>query len=55
MGRYRAPQIPGSQFITPEGLASLRSKLDELWRLERPSVTQAVQDAAAQGDRSENA
>ncbi len=55
MSRYRAPQIPGSQFITPEGLARLRSELDELWRNERPRVTQAVQDAAAQGDRSENA
>lgn len=55
MGRYRAPQIPGSQFITPEGLARLRSELDTLWREERPRVTQAVQDAAAQGDRSENA
>ncbi len=55
MGRYRAPQIPGSQFITPEGLARLRAELTELWRNERPRVTQAVQDAAAQGDRSENA
>jgi transcription elongation factor GreB len=55
MGRYRAPQIPGSQFITPEGAARLRAELDELWRHERPRVTQAVQDAAAQGDRSENA
>ncbi|HTV80388.1 MAG TPA: transcription elongation factor GreB [Steroidobacteraceae bacterium] len=55
MGRYRPPQIPGSQFITPEGLARLRAELDELWRNERPRVTQAVQDAAAQGDRSENA
>ncbi len=55
MGRYRAPQIPGSQFITPAGVARLRTELDELWRVERPRVTQAVQDAAAQGDRSENA
>jgi transcription elongation factor GreB len=55
MGRYRAPQIPGSQFITPEGLARLRAELDTLWRSERPRVTQAVQEAAAQGDRSENA
>jgi transcription elongation factor GreB len=55
MGRYRAPQVPGSQFITPEGLARLRAELTELWRNERPRVTQAVQDAAAQGDRSENA
>jgi transcription elongation factor GreB len=55
MGRYRAPQIPGSQFITPAGAARLRAELDTLWREERPRVTQAVQDAAAQGDRSENA
>ncbi len=26
-----------------------------MWRLERPAVTQAVAEAAAQGDRSENA
>ncbi len=55
MGRYRAPQVPGSQFITPEGIARLRAELDVLWRTERPRVTQAVQEAAAQGDRSENA
>jgi transcription elongation factor GreB len=55
MGRYRAPQMPGSQFITAEGCARLRAELDTLWRVERPRVTQAVQDAAAQGDRSENA
>ena len=55
MGRYRAPQVPGSQFITPEGVARLRAELDSLWRTERPRVTQAVQEAAAQGDRSENA
>jgi transcription elongation factor GreB len=33
----------------------LRQELDELWRIERPRVTQAVSEAAAQGDRSENA
>jgi transcription elongation factor GreB len=55
MSRYRAAQVPGSQFITPEGLARLRAELDTLWRTERPRVTQAVQEAAAQGDRSENA
>jgi transcription elongation factor GreB len=55
MGRYRAPTIPGSQFITPAGMAKLRAELDTLWRTERPRVTQAVQEAAAQGDRSENA
>ena len=55
MGRYREPQQPGSQYITPEGARSLNKELDELWRFERPRVTQAVQEAAAQGDRSENA
>src|SRR3984885_15319059 len=55
MVRYRAPQIPGSQFITPAGIARLRAELEQLWRIERPRVTQQVQDAAAQGDRSENA
>src|SRR3984885_3219777 len=55
MVRYRAPQIPGSQFITAAGFARLRAELEQLWRVERPRVTQAVQDAAAQGDRSENA
>jgi transcription elongation factor GreB len=55
MSRYRAPTVPGSQFITAQGHARLRNELDELWRNERPRVTQAVAEAAAQGDRSENA
>jgi transcription elongation factor GreB len=42
-------------YITPEGAARLRAELDHLWRVERPKVTQAVADAAALGDRSENA
>ena len=33
----------------------LRRELDELWRVKRPAVTRAVSEAAAQGDRSENA
>ena len=33
----------------------MRVELDELWRVERPAVTRAVAEAAAQGDRSENA
>lgn len=55
MGRFRPPEKPGSQYITPEGARRLRAELDELWRIERPRVTQAVAEAAAQGDRSENA
>ncbi|MGH0035533.1 MAG: transcription elongation factor GreB [Myxococcota bacterium] len=44
-----------SSYITPEGFEKLRAELDELWRVERPRVTQEVSAAAAQGDRSENA
>ena len=55
MGRWRAPVRPGSQYITRPGAERLRAELDQLWRVERPQVTQAVAEAAAQGDRSENA
>lgn len=55
MSRYRPPTTPGSKYITPEGAKRLQEELDQLWHLERPRVTQAVSEAAAQGDRSENA
>jgi transcription elongation factor GreB len=55
MSRYRPPTPKGSKFITPEGAERLKSELDHLWRVLRPQVTQAVSEAAAQGDRSENA
>ena len=55
MSRYRPPTTPGSQYITPEGAKRLRDELDQLWLDERPRVTIAVSEAAAQGDRSENA
>jgi len=55
MTRYRKPEAPGSKYITPEGVRRLKSELDELWRVQRPQVTRAVAEAAAQGDRSENA
>ena len=45
----------GSRYATPEGARRLREELDHLWRVERPAVTRAVAEAAAQGDRSENA
>lgn len=44
-----------SDYITPEGFRSLQAELDELWRVERPKLTEAVARAAALGDRSENA
>jgi transcription elongation factor GreB len=55
MGRNRLPQPKSSAYITPEGALRLRQELDYLWRVKRPQVTQAVSEAAAQGDRSENA
>jgi transcription elongation factor GreB len=55
MARYRAPRPESSKYITPEGAAALRRELDELWRVKRPAVTKSVSEAAAQGDRSENA
>ena len=42
-------------YITPEGYILLKTKLKELWKKERPYVTQKVKEAAALGDRSENA
>jgi transcription elongation factor GreB len=55
MSRYRPPRPESSKYITPEGAAALRRELDELWRVKRPAVTKSVSEAAAQGDRSENA
>tara|TARA_R110000824_G_scaffold7892_3_gene35769 strand:- start:129177 stop:129680 length:504 start_codon:yes stop_codon:yes gene_type:complete len=55
MSRYRPPSAPVSNYITPEGERSLNEELEFLWRVERPQVTQQVSDAAALGDRSENA
>jgi transcription elongation factor GreB len=55
MARYRPPRPESSKYITPEGAAALRRELDELWRIKRPAVTKTVAEAAAQGDRSENA
>lgn len=44
-----------SDYITPEGAKRLRDELTWLWKEERPLVTRRVADAAAEGDRSENA
>ena len=55
MGRFQAPPPAASKYVTPAGARRLREELEQLWREERPRVTQAVAAAAAQGDRSENA
>ena len=55
MSRYRPPQKPGAKYITKEGENFLKKELHRLWKVERPQVTQSVSEAAALGDRSENA
>lgn len=54
MGRWRPPQPPSAPYITPEGYAALEQELKALW-LRRREVVQALSEAAAEGDRSENA
>jgi transcription elongation factor GreB len=44
-----------SPYITPEGRKHLSEELSYLWKIKRPQVTLAVAEAAAMGDRSENA
>lgn len=54
MSRYRPPRAHSSPYITPQGAATLRDELHQLWKVERPIVTAAVNAAAKNGDRSEN-
>ena len=42
-------------YITRAGYQTLSDELDFLLRVRRPELTRAVSEAAAQGDRSENA
>jgi transcription elongation factor GreB len=42
-------------YLTPEGFEKLRAELKLLLNEERPKVVKAVNEAAALGDRSENA
>ena len=42
-------------FLTQEGLDELKKELDELIQVKRPEVINALKDARAQGDLSENA
>ncbi|TKA90256.1 transcription elongation factor GreB [Halopseudomonas bauzanensis] len=55
MSRYRPPRSAGTPLITADGAQRLRAELHQLWNVQRPEVTRAVSEAAAQGDRSENA
>jgi transcription elongation factor GreB len=45
---------PRPRFITPDGLARLRSEYDALFAVDRPKLVETIAWAAANGDRSEN-
>lgn len=47
--------IEKKNYITPKGHQKLVDELEALLRVERPLVTQLIQWAASNGDRSENA
>src|SRR5579863_342547 len=49
------PMSEGTNYITPEGARRLQEELGDLRSRQRPRIVQEVADAAAQGDRSENA
>ncbi len=55
MSRYRPPREKSSPYITRAGYSVLNRELKQLWKVTRPEVTQKVSEAAALGDRSENA
>lgn len=55
MSRYRPPRAKSTSLITPHGQRRLTEELQHLWKVKRPEVTRRVAEAAAQGDRSENA
>jgi transcription elongation factor GreB len=44
-----------TNLITSEGRSRLQEEYDFLWEQERPRIVREVSDAAAEGDRSENA
>jgi transcription elongation factor GreB len=55
MSRWRPAAAASSAVITGAGHRRLKDELDQLWRVTRPEVVRALSDAAAEGDRSENA
>ena len=54
MGRWRPPGPKSSPYITPAGFQALQAELKNIW-VRRRDVVSALADAAAEGDRSENA
>lgn len=55
MSRHRSPRNRPAPYITSQGHRRLVDELKRLWKVERPAVTAKVAEAAALGDRSENA
>lgn len=53
--RTRADTSGEPGYITPEGYRRFQEEADRLWNVERPKMAKALQIAAAEGDRSENA
>jgi len=43
------------RYYTEEGLKKLKTELDQLMKVERPSISQQIADARDKGDLSENA
>jgi len=54
MGRWRPPGPKSSPYITPAGFKALQDELKNIW-VHRRDVVKALANAAAEGDRSENA
>src|SRR5262245_42023053 len=52
---YNGVRMAEKNYITPAGYKVLADELSQLATVERPKIVQEVSDAAAEGDRSENA
>ena len=55
MSRRPTPRPPRSACITAEGRQRLEQEYQRLWSIDRPKLAREVGEAAALGDRSENA
>jgi transcription elongation factor GreB len=54
--RRTRPDTSGKPgYITPGGYRRFEEEADRLWNVDRPKMAKAVEVAAAEGDRSENA
>ena len=53
--RTRPDESGKPSYITAEGYRRLEEEAHRLWTVDRPKMARAVQVAAAEGDRSENA